>query len=120
MAAYRAFREPQLVTEPVDAEDFADFEARRLRYAIYWSFFENTAYRDIRAWSHSYKIRHGLYRYIRNIYNPAHRLGTFWQTHLMGGLLDPQAGDGEGVPSALPIETENEALRAAIAEVWAR
>ena len=123
MAAYRAFREPQLVTEPVDAEDFADFEARRLRYAIYWSFFENTAYRSIRKWSHAYKIQHGLYRYIRNIYNPAHRLGTFWQTHLMGGLLDPEAGagmaEGGGEPTALPIETENEALRAAIAELWA-
>jgi len=117
-AAYRAFREPHLVTEPLGSEDFDSFAARQVRYAILWSFFENTAYRSIHSWSHTYKTQHGLYRYIRNIYNPAHRMGVFWQTHLMGGLLDPEAGDGEGVPSALPIDTENQALRAALAQLW--
>lgn len=118
MAAYRAFREPYLVTEPGGGGDFGDFEARRLRYAMLWSFFENNAYRNLHTWSHAYRVQYGLYRYIRNIYNPAYRLGVFWQTHLMGGVLDPEAGDGERMPSALPIETENEALRRSIAELW--
>ena len=118
VAAYRAFREPMLVTEPLDSAEFAEFESRRTRYAILWSFFENTAYRALHDWSHSYKIQHGLYRYTRNIYNPAHRLGVFWQTHLMGGLLDDEAGDGETEPSALPIATELNPLRAAIAALW--
>ena len=117
-AAYKAFREPQLVTQPLDADDFADFEARRVRYAILWAFFENTAYRRIHAWSAQYLKSHGLYRYTRNIYNPTHRLGVFWQTHLQGGLLDPEAGDGEGEPSALPILAENGTLRPAIARLW--
>ena len=117
-AAYRAFKEPQLVTQPLDADEFSDFEARRVRYAILWAFFENTAYRRIHSWSAQYLKSHGLYRYTRNIYNPAHRLGVFWQTHLQGGLLDPMAGDGEGEPSALPIVTEQDALRPAIARLW--
>jgi hypothetical protein len=126
VAAYRAFREPQLVMKsPLDWEDFADFESRRNRYAILWAFFENSAYRSMHDWSHTYKIKYGLYRYIRHIYNPAHRLGTFWQTHLLGGRLDPAAGDGVRLPTAIPIvtgerlsEEQDQALRMAIAEVW--
>jgi hypothetical protein len=117
-AAFNAFREPYLVTHILDSDDFADFDARRLRYAIYWSFFENTAYRDVHTWAQLYKTRFGIYRYTRNIYNPAGRLGEFWQTHLLGGALDPLAGDGEGEPTAIPILTENEDLRPAIAQIW--
>jgi len=117
-AAYKAFREPQLITSPTDITDFGDFDARRLRYALLWAFFENTAYRSIHSWSTGYKKQYGLYRYIRNIYNPANRMGIFWQTHLMGGRLDPEAGDGETEPSALPIVTKHEELRPAIGHLW--
>ncbi|MFH1574633.1 MAG: hypothetical protein ABIG68_11660, partial [Acidobacteriota bacterium] len=117
-AAYKAFREPQLITAPTDVTDFGDFDARRMRYALLWAFFENTAYRSIHSWSASYKRQYGLYRYIRNIYNPANRMGIFWQTHLMGGRLDPEAGDGKTEPNALPILTEHEELRRAIAHLW--
>ena len=104
VAAYKAFREPYLVSEPATADDdFSDHEARKLRYAIFWSFYENSAYRNVHSWSTQYRIDYGLYRYIRNIYNPAYRLGEFWKAHLWGGMLDPGAGDGEGVESALPI-----------------
>jgi len=118
MAAYKAFREPDLVSEPAGGGSFEDFESRRLRYAVFWAFFENTAYRNVHSWAVTYRAQHGLYRYTRNIYNPSYRLGTFWQTHLMGGHLDPAAGDGTGAPSALPILTGNEALRPAIAQLW--
>ena len=118
MAAYQAFREPSLIADPLHEEDFADFDSRRLRYTLYWSFYENTAYRDVHSWSELYKTKFGLYKYVRNIYNPAYRLAEFWKAHIWGGALDDAAGDGERIPSALPIQTENDALRAAIAQLW--
>ena len=89
VAAYKAFREPYLISRFDDDAEFCDFDARRLRYAIYWAFYENTAYRKVHGWATRYKVDHGLYRYIRNIYNPAYRLGEFWKAHLWGGTLDP-------------------------------
>lgn len=118
MAGIRAFREPYLITDPADEHEFSDVSARRLRYAMFWAFYENTSYRHIHSWARKYKADFGLYRYIRNIYNPAYRLGEFWKIFLMGGALDPAAGDGKEKPSALPIVTENEALRGAIGKVW--
>lgn len=118
VAAYKAFREPYLVTDITDERDFSDFDARRLRYAIYWAFYENTAYRGIHTWAKRYKIEHGLYKYIRNLYNPSYRLIEFWKTHIWGGTLDPEAGGGKEQPSAIPILTENKRLRAAIAQLW--
>jgi hypothetical protein len=58
----------------------------------------------------------GLYSYIRNLHNPSYRLGVMYQTHLMGGALDPLAGDGDRVASALPIVSNDApAFRAALA-----
>ena len=120
-AAIVAFREPSIVTGILNNEDYGDFDARLLRYSVYWAYYENTQFREIskiHSWVTRNKTAHGLYRHIRSIYNPAARLGDFWQTHLMGGLLDPQAGDGILPASALPIITENERLRPAISEIW--
>lgn len=119
VAAYKAFREPGLITDPLQIYgEFGDFDYRKLRYAIYWSFYENDAYRSIHTWASQYKISYGLYKYIRHIYNPAYRLGEFWKSHLWGGALDPEAGDGGETPSTLPILTVNPALRPAIAKLW--
>lgn len=118
MAALKAFQEPTLVVELLDETEFEKFESRQMRYSIFWGFFENSAYREIHSWARRYKHLYGLYRYIRNIYSPAHRLGEFWQTFLMGGLLDPDVGDGTAIASAMPVITENEALRPAIARLW--
>ena len=79
--------------------------ARNMRYRILWAMYENSAYRNLHHWSKSYKVAYGLYRYIRAIYNPSYRLGEFWKAHLLAGKLDADAGDGEAVPSALPIIT---------------
>jgi hypothetical protein len=118
MAAISAFKKPVVTYDYLDSTQYDDYDSRRLRYAILWSFFENTAYDNIHKWAIRYKVDYGLYKYLRNIYNPANRLGNFWQTHLMGGYLDPMAGDGDEKVSALPIVTENELLRPAIAKVW--
>lgn len=123
MAGFKAFKEPYLISGPTTISgDYSDWEARKLRYAIYWAFVENTVYRNVQSWARPMRRDHGLYRYIRNIYNPAGRLAVFYQTHLWGGLLDPEAGSGEGSPSAIPIQVgetaDEERLRAAIAATW--
>lgn len=109
-----AFREAYLTAPVTDTLDWSDQKARRLRYAMLWAQYEQTSYRDAHAWATAYRKQYALYKYVRPIYNPAYRLGEFWKAHLFGGLLDPEAGD-EG---AIPVETESESLRKAIADLW--
>lgn len=118
MSGVRAFREAYFSAGIEDQATFADLDARRTRYAVLWSFFENTAYRDIHTWARRMRVDYGLYLYVRNIYNPAYRLADFWGTYLWGGSLDPEAGNGDRRTSCLPIETDNEALRPALAQLW--
>jgi hypothetical protein len=118
MAGYKAFQQKFMGVDLLDDAEFSDFEARKLRYAILWAMYENTAYSKMHRWSHLYKVDYGLYRWTRGIYNPCYRLGEFWKVHLLGGKLDPEAGDGKKKPSALPIHTDNENLRPAIAQLW--
>lgn len=118
MAGVRAFREAFMSSDIADPDDWADFTSRQTRYAVLWAFYENTAYRNVHSWSTGLRSAYGMYKYSRNIYNPAYRLGSFWQTHLWGGALDMAAGDGTEVPSAMPIVTANERLRPAIGQVW--
>jgi hypothetical protein len=113
-AAYRAFREAYVVSDLQYPDDFNSFDARRLRYAIYWAFYENTAYRTINKWTTKLKNDYALYRWIRNIYNPSYRLGEFYKAHLFGGRLDVDAGP----TGAIPIKTDNEAVPLALSEVW--
>lgn len=114
-AGYKAFREPELIAnlETLLNSEFEDYDARRLRYAIYWAMYENTAFRDIHKWSQGYKARYGLYRYIRSIYSPTYRLGEFWKAHLWGGRLDIR-----DPKSAIPISTEIEQLYPAIEQLY--
>jgi hypothetical protein len=118
MAAYKTFRQAYASSDQANLGNFESWEARKLRYSLLWAMYENTAYDKIHTWAISYKTQYGLYEAIRNIYNPSYRLGEFWKSHLLAGKLDPKAGDGSSVPSAIPIVTESEELRAAIAKVW--
>lgn len=123
MAGVKAFREAYVSAGTLGDSTFGSFDARGLRYALLWSFYENTQYRDIHTWATKLRADYGLYKHVRGIYNPAYRLGDFWQSHLWGGLLDPSAGDGKQMPSALPISIPDtnpraDPLRAAIATLW--
>lgn len=111
--ALTAFREEFVSGGVISEENFSDPDARKIRYDILWASYENTVYRSIHSWAGTYKTRYALYRYIRNIYNPAYRLGEFWKTHLWGGHLDPLAGE-EG---CLPIIGKS-SLNPAIADIW--
>lgn len=115
-AGYAAFREQYLQGDPAEQEiaDFSTPAARRLRYALLWSAYDNTIYRDMHAFARSHRAAYGLYKHVRAIHNPAYRLGEFYATHLLGGSLSRDA-DATG---AIPIETDNETLRPAIAALW--
>lgn len=118
MTAIRAFREAWLTAGALDDVEFGDVNARRFRYEVYWALYENTVYRNIHAWATKYKADYGLYRFIRSVFSMAYELGEFWRIHLMGGALDPLAGDGKSTPSSIPIVTDNETLRDSLAVLW--
>jgi hypothetical protein len=118
MNGFKAFREGFMYSGDNDLGPFSDFDARKVRYAVLWSHYENNSYRDINTWAQAYKATFGLYRYTRSIYSPAYRIAEFWKAHLWGGMLDPEAGDGISTPSALPIITDHDELRAAISQIW--
>lgn len=112
--AAKAFREAYVTADLIDSSDFEDFDARRLRYEIMWALYENTMFRNIHKWATAYRNQYSLYRHIRNIYNPAYRLVEFWKMMLWGGLLSSDAAE-EG---SIPIRTDSQNLRDAIARVW--
>jgi len=118
MAGYKAFQARMMGTDLLVSDNFTAFESRKLRYAILWAMYENTAYDRMHTWAAAYKNTYGLYKYVRNIYNPSYRVGEFWKAHLLGGTLDLNAGDGSQVPSCLPIVTTDDNLREAISQVW--
>lgn len=122
MAGISAFKETYTSVNPENPVAFESYDARRARYGLYWALYENNAYRDVHAWARAYREIYALYKYVRNVYNPSYRLGEFWSTHLMGGTLDPAAGDGTERASVLPIEIDaspREAdVRRAIGRLW--
>ena len=123
MISAETFRQEMLTSSDETDSLFSSWEGRKLRYALLWAFYENNAYDKVHRWSKTLKASYALYRYTRHIYNPAYRLGNFWSVHLMGGHLDPSAGDGSMSPSAIPIivppENNQEArLREALAQLW--
>jgi hypothetical protein len=125
-AALATFREAMLhpdiarggVGANFDAWD--QWESRRSRYTFNWGMYNNNLFQDFLfpGLSAPYKSRFGLYRETRHLYNPANRLVDFYATYTHGGSLDPEAGGGDETRSALPIETDNQSLRPAIARAW--
>lgn len=114
MTGLAAFRAGFLSAGDDGGIEYGSIDARRLRYQVLWSYFENTAYADLHTWSTKLKADYALYAYVRNIYNPSYRLGEFHVSHLHGGTLDRDAGP----TGALPIETDNPRLPPAIATLW--
>jgi len=112
--ASSAFKEAFVTAGLLDSSEFEDFGGRQLRYEILWAWYENTAYRNTHKWAQAYRNQYSLYKHIRNIYNPTHRLVEFWKMITWGGLLSETASE-EG---AIPIRTDNDSLRASIALLW--
>lgn len=114
MAAYKAFLSP-------GAGDETSFASKRIaRYDLFWALYWNNAYDALTSYIQAagYPTDSKLYKYTRGLRNPVGRWVDFYLANVWGGVLDLQAGDGVSEPSALPIETENEELRPAIARLW--
>ena len=112
MAAIKAFWNPSLTNN-------AYANNRQKRYAMAWGFYSNTIYDDLSAhMAATYPTGSQLYRYTKGLRNPVAAWVEFYVTNVWGGTLDLEAGAGKEKPSALPILTENDALRPAIAKLW--
>lgn len=118
MAAVKAFQEQYVITSVLDSSTFEGAGARLLRYELLWAAYENTAYRDIHKWAQAYRNKYGLYKYIRNIYNPAYRLGEFWKGAIWGGLLDQEATDKGAIPIVVGKGVNETQMRTSIANLW--
>jgi hypothetical protein len=100
----------------VGVSEWGDWDSRQGRYRLLWSYYEGSAYRNIHTWARRYKDSFGLDRYVRDLFNPMSALGSVYESYVWGGWLDPTASNNP--QSALPIETENENLRLALATLW--
>jgi len=114
MAGLSAFSTAYFGSDTEHVDEYETVEARRIRYAVFWAMYANTAYERIHSFATALKHQYSTYKHIRSLYNPSLRLGSFYAAHLWGGALDPDAGE-EG---AIPIETEFDALRLTIATLW--
>jgi hypothetical protein len=126
-AGWGSFRDAYLNADPMqqqqgglgDFDAFSRWEARQCRYDIFWAMWQSNAFRELaHFWAAAFKHQLGLYKHTRNIFNPVHRCVEFHVAHLLGGTLDRAAGDGVRARTAVPIETENERIRPAIAKLW--
>lgn len=117
-AAVKAFREEYVTMGLIDNYMFDDAGGRLLRYDINWASYENTAYRDIHKWARQYRTSYGLYKYIRNIYNPSYRLGEFYRMMVWGGNLSPSAGKEGAIPIVVGKRADEARLREALVYLW--
>lgn len=100
--------------DTLDEDAWTGFDARRSRYSIFWGYYENTAYDTIHTWAKTLKFNYRLYESIRNLVSPGFVVAEFFKDHVFGGILDPEAKD----TGAIPIYTDDESLRLAIADIW--
>ena len=110
---------PPSTTEVGDVQ-WQDHGIRKLRYATLWSFYDGTVYQGY----HGEAVRQefNLYQFTKPLANPCRRIVDFHASHIWGGALDHEAGDGSVRPSCLPIvlgKSASDALRPAIASVFA-
>ncbi len=94
------------------------YDARLSRYALYESYLNGTVYKSINAQAQMLKASNGLYRRIRNIYNPVGRQNKLLTAYIYGGNLDLE----NLATGALPIKTDNPALYPALRNLlnWSR
>lgn len=111
MAAWNAFWNP-----PAGGTGFESSKTNR--YDWFWALYWNTAYDQLASYAANYPAGSKLYRYTRGLRNPVGRYVDFYVANVWGGMLDLDAGDGRDTASALPIVTDEDTLRPAIAKIW--
>jgi hypothetical protein len=99
---------------------WADWQPRVMRYAFFWAAVANDQYRDaVHTWSAGFKEDFQLYRHVRGVFNNASRIVELHVAHIYGGPVDPAAGDGRDVSTAIPILGATSAERSAFTRLWA-
>jgi hypothetical protein len=102
-------------------ESFCRWENRVARWRLLWAFYDNSAlWEEVHPSSNQLKTEFGLYDYTRMNFSPINRLVGFHQSHIYGGILDKEAGDGQQVKSAIPIETKGKGapIRRGLSQLW--
>jgi hypothetical protein len=111
----------------LSADGYGTFSARRVRYRFLEAVYSQNAFKaDVTIPTRfEPEVGREAYTFIRDVLGIGYGLGEFHATHLMGGSLDPAAGDGRTVPSALPIlmpagldGATEAAVRAALASLF--
>lgn len=105
----------------IENTDFDSLEQRRLRYAICWAAYDGSLYDENSPWAKQMKVKYGLYKHIRSIYNPTFRLVEFWRYVIWGGSLDMLQARSGAIPIVFPSWIDNELeyrLRKAIVTIW--
>lgn len=89
-------------------------------YRHLWNLYENSAFENIGAYG-PYRGQYRLYRQIRLLYNPTHRLCNFYSTVIYPGLLTADVSAlPEGTRLAVPLaEDTTPETRAALDQLWA-
>lgn len=109
---YTTFKEQALIPEYMGEWD--EYDARLFRYTHNAAYYNNTAYNKVSTWSRKLKHDRELYKHVRGVYNPVARLVNIYVSKVYGGQLDYNDLSG----GAIPIETDNEAVREALKDVW--
>lgn len=99
----------------------AEFATSAGSYSYLWAYYIGSAFEDLTTWQ-QYKRDNRLYRYIRNIYNPARRLVDFYAGAVYPGVLT-LTSDAQSQPAniqqAVPLGDDvSDELRAAIGQLW--
>lgn len=84
-----AFREESVTSALFNSDEFDEYNSRRLRYSMYAAGYENTSYRNIHEWAQGRRVKYGLGKYIRDIYNPTAQLVDFHISSVWRGSLAP-------------------------------
>lgn len=96
-------------------QDWDGYQNRLSRYTVLDGYYHNMAYHAIKSYAESLKVHEQLYKHVRGVYNPTKRLVDAYVSKTYGGMLDTKDGKG----GAIPLDTENDALKELIAQrLW--
>lgn len=107
-SALMAYRNSTLSSQNDDRSNYA---VRTALYDQYQFWYDNTQFEAINTWMTANRSRQNLYRHIRGIYNPVHRLVNLEVSKVYGGGIDWSGGLRVG---AIPVVGANETLVEAI------
>jgi hypothetical protein len=107
-----AYNERALI--PTDNYDWDDYQSRLFRYALAESYYNSITYRNISTFSTRLKIDNGLYKHVRNVYNPVYRLVEAYTSKVYGGALDFE----DLSRGAIPVTMASDELKEAMRQLW--